>query len=149
MEAIEVAPGRATVAMTVDAECLNQLGSVHGGVTFSLIDEAFELACNSHGTVALALNVNVSFVAPALPGDRLTAEPSNSAAPVAPPPTTSASPTSAANSSPSATPSPTANATRFRFSRPRRKGKKPLGKASSYSSYTSHTSHTSYGFPSS
>ncbi len=73
MEAIEVGPGRSKVAMTVDGECLNQLGSVHGGVTFSLIDEAFELACNSHGTVALALNLNVSFTAPAMPGDRLTA----------------------------------------------------------------------------
>ena len=73
MEAVEVGPGTATVAMTVDETCLNLFGMGHGGALFSLIDEAFELSCNSHGTVALALNVNVSFIAPAMPGDRLTA----------------------------------------------------------------------------
>ena len=73
MEAPEVRPGTATVTMTIDGECLNQFGTAHGGAIFSLIDEAFELSCNSYGTVALALNVNVSFVAPAFPGDRLTA----------------------------------------------------------------------------
>jgi len=73
MEAVEVGPGTATVAMTVDETSLNQFGTAHGGALFSLIDEAFELSCNSHGTVALALNVNVSFIAPAMPGDRLTA----------------------------------------------------------------------------
>ena len=73
MEALEVGPGTAVVRMAVEEGCLNQFGTAHGGATFSLIDEAFELACNSHGTVAVALNVNVSFVAPAMPGDVLTA----------------------------------------------------------------------------
>ena len=73
MEVLAVGPGTAAVAMTVDETCLNLFGTAHGGVVFSLIDEAFELACNSHGTIAVALNVNVSFVAPAMPGDRLVA----------------------------------------------------------------------------
>jgi len=73
MEALEVGPGSAAVAMTVDETCLNQFGTAHGGAIFSLLDEAFELSCNSHGTIAVALNVNVSFVAPAVAGDRLTA----------------------------------------------------------------------------
>jgi acyl-CoA thioesterase len=33
----------------------------HGGVIFSLIDEAFQVSCNSHGTIAVALNVSVTY----------------------------------------------------------------------------------------
>ena len=73
MEVLAVGAGTSSVAMTVDETCLNLFGTAHGGVVFSLIDEAFEMACNSHGTIAVALNVNVSFVAPAMPGDRLVA----------------------------------------------------------------------------
>jgi acyl-CoA thioesterase len=73
LEVLEVGPGTSAVAMTVDDTCLNLFGTAHGGMIFALLDEAFEMACNSHGTMAVALNVNVSFTAPAFPGDRLTA----------------------------------------------------------------------------
>jgi len=46
----------------------------HGGAIYSLIDEAFETACQTHGTVAVALNVNVSYTAAPEPGSRLIAE---------------------------------------------------------------------------
>ena len=46
----------------------------HGGAIYSLIDEAFETACQTHGTIAVALNVNVSYTASPEPGARLTAE---------------------------------------------------------------------------
>lgn len=46
----------------------------HGGAVYSLIDEAFETACQTHGSVAVALNVNVSYTASPQPGARLTAE---------------------------------------------------------------------------
>jgi acyl-CoA thioesterase len=39
-----------------------------------LIDEAFETSSNSHGTVAVALNMNITYVAPPPPGSKLTAE---------------------------------------------------------------------------
>ncbi len=66
--------GYSRVEMLVDGEMENIFGMAHGGALFALIDEAFETASNSHGTVAVALNMNVSYMAPAKPGDELAAE---------------------------------------------------------------------------
>jgi acyl-CoA thioesterase len=38
------------------------------------MDEAFETACQTHGTIAVALNVNVTYVTSPEPGARLRAE---------------------------------------------------------------------------
>jgi acyl-CoA thioesterase len=54
-------------------ELANILGMVHGSAVFALIDEAFQAAVNAHGTVAVALNMSLTFHrAPQLDG-RLTA----------------------------------------------------------------------------
>jgi acyl-CoA thioesterase len=45
----------------------------HGGAIFGLIDEAFETACQTHGTIAVALNVSVTYVASPQPGVLLRA----------------------------------------------------------------------------
>jgi acyl-CoA thioesterase len=52
----------------------NLFGLAHGGALFALIDEAFETASNSHGTLAVALNMNVTYVASPHPGSILVAE---------------------------------------------------------------------------
>jgi acyl-CoA thioesterase len=52
----------------------NIFGRAHGGALFALIDEAFETASNSHGTVAVALNLNITYLSSPLPGTKLTAE---------------------------------------------------------------------------
>jgi acyl-CoA thioesterase len=62
MELVEAAPGRAVARMRVQDCHQNAFGMVHGGVIFSLADLAFEAACNAHGTVAVALNVSISFL---------------------------------------------------------------------------------------
>ena len=49
-------------------------GMAHGGAIFSLLDAAFEVASNSHGTMAVALNMNINYLASPAPGARLTAE---------------------------------------------------------------------------
>ena len=46
----------------------------HGGAIYGLIDEAFETAGQTDGTIAVALNVNVTYVASPKQGARLTAE---------------------------------------------------------------------------
>jgi acyl-CoA thioesterase len=46
----------------------------HGGALFALIDEAFETAGQTDGTIAVALNVNVTYVSSPDPGVRLRAE---------------------------------------------------------------------------
>lgn len=68
MELLELNPGRSVTRMTVGDEHLNLFGMAHGGIIFTLADFAFEAACNSHGTVSVALNVNISYIKPAGPG---------------------------------------------------------------------------------
>ena len=70
----DVQPGYARVELDVTPALVNLFGCAHGGAVFSLLDEAFQLACNSHGVSAYALNVNVTYVKGAAPGDRLVAE---------------------------------------------------------------------------
>jgi len=59
--------------MVPGTEDANLFGVVHGGAIFSLMDEAFQASCNSHGSVALALSVNVVYHNPARFGKRLVA----------------------------------------------------------------------------
>lgn len=73
MEAVEVAPGFARVRMKRREQLMNLFGATHGGALFSLIDEAFQLACNSHGALSVALNVNITYVARADPDATLEA----------------------------------------------------------------------------
>lgn len=58
----------------INDQMLNGFGIVHGGVLFSAADSAFAFACNSHGTLTVALDVSISFTRPAKPGDLLTVE---------------------------------------------------------------------------
>jgi len=60
--------------MTFTPDMENMFGMAHGGAIFSLIDAAFEVASNSHGTMAVALNMNVYYLAPPEKGTQLTAE---------------------------------------------------------------------------
>lgn len=69
-----IKPGHCRVSLTVTEDMTNFHGTVHGGVIFSISDMAFAAACNSHGKVAVALNVNICFLKPAFPGDCLVAE---------------------------------------------------------------------------
>ena len=73
MELLEAAPGTATISLTVTEPMTNGHGSCHGGITFTLADTAFALACNSHNQVTVASGCDISFLAPVWPGDRLTA----------------------------------------------------------------------------
>lgn len=68
-----IAPGRATLSMTVTAPMLNALKLCHGGFTFKLADDAFAYACNSHNRVAVGVSCTISYPAAARLGDRLTA----------------------------------------------------------------------------
>jgi len=74
LELEEVGPGRARVSMVCRPKMANILGMVHGSAIFALVDEAFQAAVNGHGTVAVALNMNLTFHAAAKMGERLTAQ---------------------------------------------------------------------------
>lgn len=74
MRCVHLEPGLARVEMATGPDVANVFGLVHGGAVFSVLDEAFQLACNTHGTVTLALNVSITYVSACEPGDVLTAE---------------------------------------------------------------------------
>jgi len=62
IELVSVEPGRACAKMKVAATHWNGVGIAQGGAIFTLADFAFAAASNSHGTVAVAINVNISFL---------------------------------------------------------------------------------------
>src|SRR4030043_906067 len=71
---LDLDEGYSKVEMEFTPDMENFLGMAHGGALFALIDEAFETASNSHGTVAVALNMNITYIAPPSPESRLTAK---------------------------------------------------------------------------
>ncbi len=71
---VELEAGFSRVEMTFTPDMENIFGMAHGGAIFTLIDVAFETACNSHGTVAVALNVMVTYIASPAPGSLVVAE---------------------------------------------------------------------------
>lgn len=73
MEILEVAPGRATLTMTVSEAMLNGHEIAHGGFIFTLADSAFAFACNSYGERTVAVHCSISFIKPTAKGDRLVA----------------------------------------------------------------------------
>ena len=74
MKLIKLDYGYSLVEMHFTEDVANIFGMPHGGAVFSLVDEAFETASNSHGTVALALNMNISYLKTPSVGDILYAE---------------------------------------------------------------------------
>jgi len=71
---LDLEEGYSKVEMKLTCDMENFFGMAHGGALFALIDEAFETASNSHGTVAVALNMNITYISPPSPGSGLIAE---------------------------------------------------------------------------
>ena len=74
IELLELSQGYSKTRMEIKKHHLNGVGMVHGGAIFTLADFAFAAASNSYGTIAVALQVNISFIQAASTGDVLTAE---------------------------------------------------------------------------
>ena len=75
MELVELEDGYSVVKMVYDPDKMDNIYSrAHGGAIYALIDEAFETAGQTDGTVAVALNVNVTYVSSPEPGVVLEAE---------------------------------------------------------------------------
>ncbi len=75
MELVDLASGYSAVEMIYDPMAMDNIyARAHGGAIFALIDEAFETVAQSDGTVAVALNVNVTYVTSPEAGSKLRAE---------------------------------------------------------------------------
>ena len=69
-----IAPGEATLSMTMTEAMSNGHGNCHGGYIFTLADSAFAYACNSYNLNTVASACHIDFLAPARLGDVLEAE---------------------------------------------------------------------------
>ena len=70
---LTVAPGSATLAMTVRADMLNGHAICHGGLIATLADSAFAFACNAYNELTVAAGFDINLLAAARLGDMLTA----------------------------------------------------------------------------
>ena len=61
LEVIEVREGYSKLQAKIRPEMMNGVGSVHGGVTFSMADSAFAFSCNMYNNISVALDVHISF----------------------------------------------------------------------------------------
>ena len=68
IELLTAGPGHATAKMTLHPHHFNGLNTIHGGAIFTLADFTFAAACNSHGTLAVALEASVVFMKAATTG---------------------------------------------------------------------------------
>ena len=62
IEILEVSLGQAKAKLEVKDCHLNGVNTVQGGAIFTLADFTFAMAANSYGTVAMAINVNISYM---------------------------------------------------------------------------------------
>ncbi|MEU4762624.1 hydroxyphenylacetyl-CoA thioesterase PaaI [Actinosynnema sp. NPDC023794] len=74
IRALELGDGTAKLAMTVTDRMVNGHGIGHGGYVFLLADTAFACACNRHGSVTVAAQAEIDFIATVHEGDELVAE---------------------------------------------------------------------------
>ncbi len=75
MRLINLDSGYSRVEMGYDPERMHNIYQrAHGGAIFGLIDEAFETASQTGGSIAVALNVNVTYMASPETGCKLIAE---------------------------------------------------------------------------
>jgi acyl-CoA thioesterase len=74
LKLIDLAEGYSKVTMTFTPDMENIFSMAHGGAIFALMDEAFQTACNTYGTIAVALNVTITYITSPELGSTLTAE---------------------------------------------------------------------------
>ncbi|NOX20370.1 MAG: PaaI family thioesterase [Nitrospirae bacterium] len=61
IEVFDAKEGRAKGHMRIEKHHLNSAGTLHGGAIFALADAVFSAASNSHGTLAMAIDVSISY----------------------------------------------------------------------------------------
>ncbi len=74
IEVEEAREGYARCSLTVRPQYLNAADRAHGGIVYALADQAFAVACNSLGTLALAVNFSINYVGPAYDGEKIFSE---------------------------------------------------------------------------
>ncbi|MBI5382997.1 MAG: PaaI family thioesterase [Opitutae bacterium] len=68
IELVSFTPGQAVARMAIRPWHFNAVGIVQGGAIFTLADYAFAVASNAHGTVAVGINVSITYMKSATAG---------------------------------------------------------------------------------
>ncbi|MBN2558062.1 MAG: hotdog fold thioesterase [Clostridia bacterium] len=74
MKIEEIRGGYARTSMVVEDRHLNGVDICQGGAIFTLADLAFACASNSHGPVAVSINITMAFLEAVKEGETLIAE---------------------------------------------------------------------------
>lgn len=59
---LETSAGKAKAKMEIKKHHLNAVNTAHGAAIFTLADFVFAVASNSHGTIAMGINVSISYL---------------------------------------------------------------------------------------
>ncbi len=70
----EAGEGYARCSVTVKPEYLNAVERAHGSIVHAVADQAFAVACNSMGSMAIALSMTLNYIAGAADGETIFAE---------------------------------------------------------------------------
>lgn len=74
IELIEIKKGYGKARLIIEERHLNAGNTTQGGAIFTLADLALAAAANSHGTLALSITSNITYLRGSTPGDTLYAE---------------------------------------------------------------------------
>ena len=76
IEVLEIDQERAKVKLQIEDKLMNFFNAGHGGAIYSVADAAFQLACNAHAKIemAVAMNVTLTFIKKVDVGETLIAE---------------------------------------------------------------------------
>lgn len=74
IEADEVRSGYARCSLTIKPEFLNAVERAHGAIIYAVMDQAFAVASNSTGNIAVSLNFSVNYISAAIDGEKIFAE---------------------------------------------------------------------------
>jgi len=74
IEVEAVDQGYAKVSLTIRPEYLNAAERAHGTIIYAAADQAFAVASNSTGNMALSINFNINYLSAAINGEKIFAE---------------------------------------------------------------------------
>lgn len=74
IEAEEVRKGYARCSVTIKPEFLNAVERAHGAIIYAVMDQAFAVASNSTGNIAVSVNFSVNYISAAVDGEKIFAE---------------------------------------------------------------------------
>jgi len=74
IEVEEVREGYGRCGITVKPEFMNAVERAHGAFIHALADQAFAVACNSTGVMAVAVNFTINYLSSAIDGEKIFAE---------------------------------------------------------------------------